>query len=392
MAEQKIPYLTPQAFRCRSMLESFRLGIVPHRRVEEFTFGRDVEIAIINRWLSSYDIATLLVRGAYGSGKSHLLEYIYSLAFSQGYAVASASIDPNEAPLSRPKAVYRRLIQSFRYREGNSSRGLRDFLRTSTKRIIENGYQCGSWIDIATRKLGTPEEEFFWNWIEGRGYYFPYWAPTLYDHGTAANIYCNILSGLGWMAASVLELKGLVIILDEAENVDQRFYYQYQVEKGSNFIRGLTLVASDESDLLDERILRAEHRPGIGTCFGEKTDLIYHGFNQIRYCHQLPSFLKVAFAFSTEYAESDVLGLSGVPIYDILLEELSEESLREIFDHICLLYNSAYDFPKAVSDTSRCFEIVRGRARIGNRSFIKGSVEIHDLRRFHPSLPIEQLV
>lgn len=371
------------------MLESFRLGIVPNRRIEEFTFGRGAEIATIDTWLNCQDVGTLLVKGAYGSGKSHLLEYARSTAANQGYAVVAASLDSNDAPPSKPKAVFCKLLHSLRYLEGKSIKGYKDFMRAFAKRARMSDLSDSGWMRGALRIIGTPYEQSFWNWIEGYGYV--YGAPTLYDHGTAANIYCNILSSLGWIATSILQLRGLVIILDEGENVDSYYYYRYQVEKGFNLIKGLVLVADNDSNLVNECILRDEFRIGIGTWFGEETDLIYHGYDQMRYCYRLPAFLKVAFAVATEFANNDTLRLSNLSKYDILLEELPEKALREIFKYICLLYGTAYNCSEAESNMSQCFEILRSKAGRGNRYFVKGSVELLDIRRFHPKLPIEQI-
>lgn len=383
------PYLTPQEFRCRSMLESFRLGVVPNRRIEEFTFGRDAAIATINTWLDRQDIGTLLVKGAYGSGKSHLLEYIRARAANQGYAVATANLDPNDAPPSKPKAVFRKLLHSFRYLEGQTPKRYEDFMRECAKRAHPSHFSDSGWIRGILQLIGTPYEQRLWNWLEGYGYVDE--APTLYDHGTAANIYCNILSGLGWIAVSILRLKGLVVILDEGENVDSYYYYRYQVEKGFNLIQGLALVANNDRNLLNESISRDYSRPGIGTLFGDKTDLIYHGYNQMRYCYRLPAFLKVAFAFATELADEDTLRLYNLPKYDILLDALPEKALREIFNYIFLLYSTAYNCSEDKSKMGRCFEIVNNRTGRGNRSFVKGSVELLDIKRSHPDLPIEQI-
>jgi len=378
--------LQSEAFRSRFMVEAFRLGIVPYGSVEAFTFGRDAEIAEIKKWLGSTDTGTLVVEGEYGSGKSHLLEYVYALALNQGYAVALAELDPNEAPPFRPKAVYRKLIQSFRYKEGTEVKDFRDFMR-ALGRLGKESLQSHQYLSNVVSKIGTPDEsEWLWNWIEGReSYYYP----VLYDHGTAANVYCNILAGLAWTARLILKLRGLVLIMDEAENVDTGWYYGYQVEKGFNLVCGLTLLASNDSRLRDEAIIGA-YRPGIGTWFGRGTDLIYHGHMRARYCFRFPSFLKIALAFTPTYMV-DKLEKNGTRLLSLHLHPLSEAALKQIFEHICLLYDSGYGFLERDLDISKCFEVIKGKSRAGTRSFIKGSVEILDLRRFHPGMSLEQI-
>lgn len=363
------------------------MGIVPYGHVEDFTFGRDAEILQIKRWLNDRDTGVLVVEGGYGSGKSHLLDYLYALALSEGYAVAQAEFDPNEAPPFRPKAVYRKLIETFRYKDGNQERGFRDFLRALAKQA-KDSLRSHRYLSNVVSAIGTTQEsEWLWNWIEGRESFY---GATLYDHGTAANVYCHILGGIGWAAGLILRLKGLVLIMDEAESVVSPWNYWYQNDKGLNLIQGLSFLAGNDTRLRDEAI-DAVYRPGIGSWFGRETHLIYHGHVQVRYCYRLPSFLKVAFAFTPTYYESLVEKLQqlGVHLVCLPLQPLSEGALKDIFEHVCLLYDSAYSFLESDRDVQGCFEVIKAKSQTGTRSFIKGSVEVLDLRRFHPGLSLE---
>ena len=373
------PSLAPEALRVRSMIEAFRLGIVPYGMVEDFTFGRDREISEIKNWLNRTDVGTLAVIGEYGSGKTHLLEYIYALGLKEGFAVSIAELDPNEAPPFKPKAIYRKIVQSFRYREEGEERDFRGFLRAVAKQGRDS-LRNHPYLSHILIKIGTREEtEWLWNWIEGKESF--YW-PVLYDHGTAANIYCNILCGLGWAAGAILKLKGHIIILDEAETVDPGWYYRYQVIKGFNLFHGLALLASNDIDLRNERIVQ-DYTAGIGTWFGDKTGLIYHGRSRHSYVFRYPSYLKVAFAFTPMYVVDELKKLQ-LKMDCLTLEPLPERSLKEIFEHICLIYDSSYKFLESELDVNRCFKHVLKKAEKKTRAFIKGSVEILDLRRFYP--------
>jgi hypothetical protein len=389
------------------MVEAFRLGIVPYGHVEDFTFGRDAEIQQIKQWLNNRDTGTLVVEGGYGSGKSHLLEYLYALALSEGYAVARVELDPNEAPPFRPKAVYRKLIETFLYKDGDKVRDFRDFLRALAKQA-KDSLRSHRYLSNVVSAIGTSQEsEWLWNWIEGRESFY---GPTLYEHGTASNVYCHILGGIGWAASLILRLNGLVLIMDEAECVDRGYWYQ--VDKGFNLIQGLSFLAGDDTRLRDEEI-GAEYRPGIGSWFGKETQLIYHGHaHDVRYCFRLPSFVKVAFAFTPTYYESltweivegkfrvitqtvprismvEKLQQFGVHLLCLRLQPLYQGALKDIFEHVCLLYDSAYSFIESDRDVQGCFEIIKAKSQTGTRSFIKGSVEVLDLRRFHPGLSLE---
>ncbi|HXG41126.1 MAG TPA: BREX system ATP-binding domain-containing protein [Dehalococcoidia bacterium] len=392
VAPPPIPTMTPEALRSRHMIEAFRSGIVPYRHVEHFTFGRDEEIEFIKGWLNDGDTGTLAVEGQYGSGKTHLLDYLYALALTEGYAVARAEFDPNEAPPFRPKAVYRKLIEGFRYQDGGKVGNFQDFLRAAASqdrsRLREHRYLSFMALSITT----TGESASLWDWIQGKE--TSRQPGVLYDHGTAANIYCHILAGLGCAAVRILRLRGLVLIFDEAESILHPWNYWYQNEKGFNFIHGLSLLASSDPRLLDEAI-DWEYRPGVGSCFGRETGLVYHGrASDVRYCCHLPSFVKMVLAVTPGAYGFDVvdrLQQFGAPVTRLHLRPLSDGALKQLFHEICLLYQSAYGPVELRDDAQRCFGLVKARSGTGTRSFIKGSVEILDLRRFHPDLPLEAI-
>ncbi|MDD5702711.1 MAG: DUF2791 family P-loop domain-containing protein [Dehalococcoidales bacterium] len=408
MASSSVVIPPTQTYLSRSMIEAFRLGIVPYKMVEDFTFGRDKEIAKITDWLAAPDIGTLIVEGDYGSGKSHLLEYAYALALRQGYAVAQVELDPNESPPYKPKAVYRKLVQTFCYEENHTRKNFRDFMHLLSKKPISDFKNHRYLYNFLSRINTIQNPDWLWQWIEGETNY--YGLPMLYDHGTAANMYCNILAGLAWAAHNILRLKGLVLIIDEAENVDPGWCYSYQVTKGLSLIYGLVTLADNDIRLQKERLVE-RYRPGIGVWFGEETDLIYHGFARDKYCYYLPSYLKVAFAFTPTYYQTyvlnsesrltlqvmpkfsmiDVLTKRGARFSSIRLQSLSDSALKEVYEHICLLYDSSYDFLESDSDNTKSFDLIKSKTNGGTRSMIKGSVEILDLKRFHHGISLEEI-
>ena len=122
--------------------------------------------------------------------------------------------------------------------------------------------------------------------------------------------------------------------------------------------------------------------------------------------------MKVAFAFTPTYHQSltvenvegtyrvitqtvprfsmvEKLQQLGVHLLCLRLQPLSDGALKDIFEHVCLLYDSAYGFLESDRDVQGCFEVIKAKSQAGTRSFIKGSVEVLDLRRFHPSLSLE---
>ena len=240
-------------FKHRRMIEAFRLGIVPYDCADEFTFGRDEEVRTVSDWLAEPDESTLVLLGEYGTGKTHLLQYLYGHALKQGFAVAHVEMDPNESPFCKPKLVYSHLVRSLQfYSQRNARRkGFRGFVSEAIRRDLLGSH------DYFTHMYGNIEDETLWEWIEGRHSGARPWHPTtaqysnlpgLYDFTTAANIFCNLLSGLGWAAVNGMGLKGLLLLFDEAETIEQH-YYQYQLNKSYNFLRALIRTANNEAEL-----------------------------------------------------------------------------------------------------------------------------------------------
>lgn len=364
-------------FKSRRMIEAFRLGIVPYDCVEDFTFGRDKEIKYIVEWLSS-DEGAMLVVGEYGSGKTHLLHYALGRALQEGFAVSWVEMDPNEAPFHKPKRVYGRLIQNMRYPLGGARLGrFRDFLKTALSRgaLTDHKY--------FRRIKGHENDEKLWEWIEARessiirpwSFYDSYSSlPGLYDYSTAANIYCYLLSALGWAAREIMGLKGLLVVFDESETVEIN-YYSYQAGRSRNFLRALIRTANNDPTLLNK-----PWKSNLDYC--KKSTA-----SQVPFLYRPVSGLKLLFAFTSlgwnyPYYGDDpyIPEIEGIP--KIKLEPLSEGALREVFEHICLLYDSAYDYldEDAIIDTM--FDKLNRLKQ--TRLFVKDAVELLDIARLGP--------
>lgn len=382
-----------ERLKSRRMTEALRLGIVPYDCVEEFTFGRDEESEQVKKWLGSPEKSTLLIVGEYGSGKTHLLHYARGIALQEGFAVGWVEMDPNEAPFHKPKRVYSRIIQNLKYRSQQDTglRGFRDFV----KEILSNG----AFKDHVYFKhlIGQTHDEALWDWIEAleavvRPWSHDNWTyrflPGLYDYSTAANIYCYLLSALGWAAKKVLGLEGLLLIFDEAETVNMS-YYSYQAERSLNFLRALIRTASN-----DTRLLGAP----------SEADLDYCGVGDgvlVPFLYKPPSNLKLIFAFTSldwNYQYSWDGYCNRVPKFveienalRIDLGPLTDNALQEAFEHICLLYDSSYNFLEEtpiIEAISRKVNTQSGRTR----RFVKAAVEALDLVRFNSSKPLDEVL
>lgn len=359
----------------RQLIEAFRLGIVPYRHVRGFTFGRRREVYQLRKWLRAPSKGTLPVVGEYGTGKSHLLGYACGQALEDGFAVASVDVDPNENPFHKPKRVYARLVRSFRYvsRLDNQERGFRDFLQEALGAGFLDDHRYFS-------RLAQPDDDL-WNWIEAReaaprpvpnfdATYRRYL--SLFDFSTAANVYCYLISGLGWAAREALGLKGLLLLFDEAESLGARGH-TYQIRRGRDFITALIRMAANNR--------RLEKHPGI-------TGLPYSRHaSDIPFLYRTPCGVKLLLAFASDDDWRRISELKGTA--RLKLESLSVRALREVFEQVCELYREAYHLDGEFN-TGGLFTRLRSKRRNHTRTFVKGSVEALDWARFFPGKPLAE--
>ena len=371
----------PPSLKFRRMVEAFKLGIVPDEAVREFTFGRDEEVRSIGEWLAAPARSVLLLLGEYGSGKTHLLEYVRWHALDAGYACSMVELDPNEAPLHRPKRVYAGLVRGFRYRDATGKvRRFRDFIRDLAGRTTSLNDHPFLALPIQAARSGT-ESEDLWTWIEGQE---SWRSPTLFDHSTSANLYCNILSGLS-RGATPLGLKGLLLLFDEAESLDVGAT-NYQIERGMNFLRGLVLVCKSAPELREdvEDYVRTSFswdglRSNLVGHFGALSGLQYSGHRtSTPFIWRSPSHLKALFAFAPTHRIGTTF-LSGAEQLEI--ESLSQDVLKEIFQRMCTIYQEAHGYLPSDSVRQRVYKLLKDGLGDNTRMFMKTAIETMDLRR-----------
>lgn len=373
------PILPEERFRARKIIEALRLGIVPHGHVDEFTFGRDYAITQINEWLNVPDSGSLIVSGEYGVGKTHLLDYAYSSALKRNRAVAMVELDPGELPLHRPKAIYEAIVRSFKFRTHNG--GFREFLREIAASPKWHELQEHEYLGTVIEKIRTGEDdEHIYEWIEGESTH----KPQMYNYSTCGNIYCYILSGIGWAAKNILGLDGFLILFDEAESVDSFWHTSYQNNKSWNFLKGLVLAGDDDSVSLKEVRLNKfyKHRLYKGW-WGYYSDLQYCGRFRLPFTWRVPCNLKLLFAFTPDDEMFEIEPLMSARKCEI--GSIGRGYFEKISEKITSLYDLAYDFQA----DSCVFEYV---PKDNTRRFIKGLVEALDLTRFHPDKSIGELL
>jgi len=367
---------------CR-MIEAFRLGIVPHQDVEQFTFGRDKETAMVEDALAGLKRGkgeVYLVEGEYGTGKTHLMEYIHHRALHSGFATSLVQFDPLEVSPHRPKRVYREIVHNLRYIKDDREGSYRDLLRKAAELDFRDHVFFGPVLSkLAKLDSGNVESEVLWQWIEGES--TKEYAtdtssrhrvkgaqriPALYDFSTAADFYCNIFSGVSCMARAV-GLSGLVLLIDEAETVTHLWDIIY-LTKSVNFMEGLVRLAQGDKDLkhLNPRMIHNQVRP-------------------VPYMYRDPAIL-LAFATTPSPYDYSYLKLANRVNRKLELGLLPERALVDAFSSLVMLYQVAYPgFQVAEPEQKRLFRQAQAAGNEGVRSFIKFCVEGLDVQRVRPA-------
>ncbi len=365
--------------QARRMIEAFRLGIVPHQDVESFTFGREQQVETIEaalRELTKGRGDVYMAEGEYGTGKTHLLEYFHHRALARGMATSLVQFDPLEVTPHRPKRVYRELVHNLRYISEDREHGFRDLLLKATELDMSDHVFFGP--VLAKLKRIDPaqvQSEVLWQWIEGEStkeyateLQGPYRVkggqriPALYDFSTAADFYCNIISGISWMCRQ-LGMKGLVLLIDEAETVTRLWDVIY-LTKSVNFMDGLVRMSQNDRDLkrVSDRMIHNKVRP-------------------VPYIYRDPALLLV-FATTPSPYDYAYIKLANRVRHRIELDPLSDQALIDAFSTMVMIYARAYPgFELTELEQKKVLREATRRNIEGVRAFIKFSVEALDVAR-----------
>jgi hypothetical protein len=339
------------------LLEAFRLGVVPHQDIEHFTFGRAYEIEELEnayKGLTAGKGGVCLIEGAYGSGKTHLLEYARHLSLKKGLVTAYCELSTQEG-------------YEYHYR---------DLLRLmSGLDIDDHCFYSPVFKTLNHIDEGHLMSEVFWQWIEGEStkeYAIDPSAPfkvpggqkipALYDFSTAADYYSFILTGLSNFIYRS-GMGGLVVIMDEVETVARIWEYA-AYSRGLQFLEGLILSAFNDKTLkrIDKRLIHNRVRP---------TPYTY------RDAHML-----LILAMTPTHGLRGMEQVMELVKQRMFLRKFSKPELEIIYNHLIEVYKVAYpEFELALSRRDNVFHAALKRGSGELREFIKFSVEAFDWLR-----------
>ncbi len=238
IAPGPVPVLSGPIADARQALEALRLGVVPAAALEAVTVARDAEIATLTH-LFRRESGMVLLAGAYGTGKTHLVEVAENRALQAGFLVARATFDPEEVPPSHPLRLYRALARGLRYPD-DAGTGLGPLVeRVADRRSHREpeGAAFHRYLGPAAWAVAHGDDvlaEDLLAWVEGAlpGSHrelsadlkrFGWRGPALLalpDYRTFGQVMAHLLGGVAAWARDA-GWRGLAVLLDEAEYLDQ---------------------------------------------------------------------------------------------------------------------------------------------------------------------------
>jgi len=387
-----VPVVEEKATRDRTLqklIEGLRMGTVPDCGLGEWTVGRGDAIARIGGWLNDSQRGTLLVEGAYGSGKTHLIRHTAAMALNERFAVSQVRVDPTEENSSFPLRFYTCVMRDLQIPGWGATK--LEFRQVLTEAVRRKQATCldrhpflGPLVERTRRRQDTEDD---WAGLLGErrsGSVLPTWM----DFTTVANIACNLFSAVSCFLADELDVRGLLLLIDEVETAEVR-RYSYHWERTLNFLRGLAMAANDD-EALDETVV--VDRAG-GTRYGAVTRLVYSGhYPGIKYYFRRPTHLKVLLAL-TECKVSGKLKEWKAEQPVLQLTEIRRDALVDLFGRLASVYEEL--FGVALSERDRAWALdsllIKAHSVGSVRGFVKASIELLDFVRHNQGEPLEVL-
>ena len=260
--------VTDLAFR--KVFEAVNLGVVPsdpQRLVDLTISGQEMAEEIANLLKEAHLTGICRIyMGYYGSGKSHHLSVVKSVALRDGWVTASLELDPKAADPAKPATVYQALMSELEFphrADGSRSvdffdlvkeirnnwvristlpyvkrspwfgQGLKALLYLTHRRDVAEYVSAVNWLAGQVKQIGTIRSL---SWRAG----FKDKIPSMPQNKNTGVVYAYNLVVLHEIVKA-LGYKGLAIIIDEAEHV--RTYSVNRYLRANNFFDVLARCA-----------------------------------------------------------------------------------------------------------------------------------------------------
>lgn len=371
-----------EQLEARRTIEALRYGLVPARRIRELSVGLDEEreslqAAFKNTKEHGGDVRVVL--GEYGAGKSHFFELAAQEALENNFIVATTSLDLREVPPNRPQRIYLSLMRSLRFPD-SSEVGLTPLLEkivalpdyAEIQDSVKETFFATALHNYLLMR-GTPNEAFdlLLDWVSGEKVFITdvrrnaafkskeFQIKSLSQLTTAADQYCYLLNGWGWLATQA-GYAGLAVFIDESEHYS--LLTQRGKEKADNFFKALIYTALGERGRISENDLQHQYHS--------------HPFRLKDNSHLLLLFAVTPSANTFDYKhildENQILGLK---------KYLPPAALAELVTRLYVLHRQSYGY----YNNGHFTDVVQGLLEcldnnlINLRQVIRLSVEIFDL-------------
>lgn len=378
-------------FQARRMIEAFRLGVVPYYGVEGFTFGRRREIRRVKEEFENFKRKggnIFLIEGGYGTGKTHLIDYISLYALKNRFAISRIELDPFDVAPYKPRRVYREIVRNLSFIRDGTTYDFKGLLKLSRGIKLPKPHLFFSKaIDLLKR---DENEALLWDWIEGEEIpreYLNFWhkwkLPVILNHRSAVDIISYLLSGLGYIVKKA-GVNGLVLLIDEGETLFH-LYSKITGEFGFSLYKGLVHTTLGDKRLLKFKLKRFTDL-GIGVL--DEDGFVHSGVRATPYLYKTPSgiflILSITPTFSLYYEKVSSLFPSRKRIS---LGNLEREEYEKMFDKIIKIYAKAYKTEFASDKIERIKKRVMPNYRKGLRPFLKSTIEELDILRHYGDTP-----
>lgn len=379
----------------RRTIEALRYGLVPARRIRELSVGLDDERESLQNAFAKtkeYGGDVRVVVGEYGAGKSHFFELAAQEALANNFIVAATSLDLREVPPNRPQRIYLSLMRSLRYPDSTEvglTPLLEKIIAQSNYSEIQDGVKetfFATALHNYSLMRGTPDNalETLVEWMSGEKVFisdvrrnaafkskeFP--IKSLSQLTTAADQYCYLLNGWGWLATQA-GYAGLAVFIDESEHYS--LLNQRGKEKADNFFKALIYTALGTRGRISENDLQHQYHS--------------HPFRLKDNSHLLLLFAVTPSANTFDYRRS----LDETQILQ-LKKYLPPAALDELITRLYVLHRQSYKY----DNNGQFLDVAQGLAEcldnnlINLRQFIRLSVEIFDLCYTHKDFNADQAV